>query len=528
MSAANKLPTEEQLSCSICLDVFTNPVTLQCGHNFCKNCITQHLNSNSQRQCPMCNERVDRKWKLRVNTDISEMAVQFRQSARSKDRNSSEQQVAEHGQVSCNVPTGTNCFFLVFGLACLTICFTFNMFDVVENAAGSVCPKHGKPLELYCKKEQMPICQSCAESSHRFHHTVPLKEEYEEKTKELQKTVDEIQQKIQERELKIQENKRLVLVCKEAADREMADGVKGFTALIQILEKNQAEVIEMIEAKHKTTEKKEKGFTQELEKEISELTERRTEVEELSRTKDHLHFLQSFPFLNTAPLADPLPDVSISLASYEGLLRTAMETAVDQLRETADEELEKLQEAELKSLWGNALDVTLDPDTAHPNLILSDDGKQVHFSDVWNELPDHSKRFENMYCVLGKQSFSSGRFYYDVQVKGKNAWILGVAKESINRTGDIKLDPENGFWTLFHRSGQYLALTSQRVLLSVNDQIEKVMVFVDYEEGLVSFYDVDAAALIYSFTGFSFTERLYPFFCPGFDDSIPLIISPIN
>ncbi|XP_031714961.1 E3 ubiquitin-protein ligase TRIM21-like [Anarrhichthys ocellatus] len=547
MSTDNYLPTEEQLTCCICLEVFNDPVTLPCGHNFCKKCITHHLSSNSQHQCPLCKERVDRKYKLRVNTIIAEMVLMYRMSAGRRDRRSSEQQVAEPGEVSCDIPTETKQttlkfnIFLVVGLACLTIYITIylelhktvsspitpQLCDVVENVAGSLCPKHGKPLELYCKNEQMPICQSCAESSHRSHDIVPLKEEYEVKMKELQKTEAEIQQKIQERQLKIQEVKHWVWVSKEAADREMADGAQVFTALIQTLEKYHAKFIGMIEAKHKMTEKQVKCFTEELEQELSELMERRTEVEQLSRSKDHLHFFQSYPFFKTAPLAGDLPDVNISSVSYEGLLRTAVGTAVFQLIETDKNEMEKLQEAEPLNLWGNELDVTLDPDTANPYLILSDDGRQVHYSAVRNKVPDNSKRFDTSLFVLGKQSFSFGRFYYDVQVKGKTGWVIGVAKESVNRKGKLQLNPEHGIWALQHWQGdQYIGRTSKSVRLSVNDQIENVRVFVDYEKGLVSFYNGDSAALIFSFTGCSFTEKLHPIFCPSFENSLPLIMSP--
>ncbi|KAM7003435.1 E3 ubiquitin-protein ligase TRIM21-like, partial [Tautogolabrus adspersus] len=177
--------------------------------------------------------------------------------------------------------------------------------------------------------------------------------------------------------------------------------------------------------------------------------------------------------------------------------------------------------------------VVLDPDTAHPKLILSDDGKQVKFGDEEKNLPDTPERFTKYSDVLSKQSFSSGRFYYEVQVKGKTEWSLGVARESINRKGEITLSPQNGFWTIWLRNeNEYDANADSPVRLSLKSGPEKVGVFVDYEEGVVSFYDVDAAALIYSFTGCSFTEELYPYFSPcnndGGKNSAPLIISPIS
>ncbi|XP_053193274.1 nuclear factor 7, brain-like [Scomber japonicus] len=187
---------------------------------------------------------------------------------------------------------------------------------------------------------------------------------------------------------------------------------------------------------------------------------------------------------------------------------------------------------ELKRVQQYAVDVTLDPDTAHPNLILSADGKQVYDGDVRKNLPDNPERFSTNPCVLGKQSLSSGRFYFEVQVKEKTKWDLGVARESINRKGDIPLSPENGYWTIWLRNGnEYKALENLSVRLSLESHPQKVGVFVDYEDGLVSFYDVDAAVLIYSFTDCAFTEKLYPFFSPckndGGTNSAPLIIRPV-
>ncbi|KAL0157544.1 hypothetical protein M9458_045620, partial [Cirrhinus mrigala] len=178
-------------------------------------------------------------------------------------------------------------------------------------------------------------------------------------------------------------------------------------------------------------------------------------------------------------------------------------------------------------------DVTLDPDTANPRLILSDDGKQVSHGDIMPEVPKNPKRFDVGLCVLAKQGFSSGRFYYEVQVKGKTQWDLGVARESINRKEKNKLTPVNGYWTVVLRNeNQYTAGESPSVSLSLRVKPKKVGVFVDYEEGLVSFYDVGSRSHIYSFTGQTFTDKLYPYFSPGHNDegknSNPLIITPVK
>ncbi|XP_049928829.1 E3 ubiquitin-protein ligase TRIM21-like isoform X4 [Epinephelus moara] len=544
MSAASCLLTEDQFLCSICLDVFTGPVSTPCGHNFCKTCITEHWSTNVPYQCPNCKRVFTTRPELQVNTFISEIAAQFRQSAQQKaSSSSSEQQVSKPGEVPCDVCTGTKLKALKSCLVCLeSYCETHlephltrsglkrhQLIDPVENLEGRMCLKHDKLLELFCKTDQMCVCMLCTVLDHKTHDVVPLREEYEGKKAELGKTEAEIQQMIQKRRLKIEEIKHSVELSEEDADREIADGVQVFTALKESVERSQAELMDTIKEKQRKTEKQAEGFIKELEQEISELKKRSTEVEQLSRSEDHLHLLQSFMSLNTAPPTKDWTEVSVVPPSYEGTVRRA----VSQLEETLSKQMKKLFEVELKRVQQSAVDVTLDPDTAHPTLILSDDGKQVKLGDVWKNVPDNPERFDFHGNVLAKQSFSSGRFYYEVQVKGKTEWNLGVARESINRKGRIPANPQNGFWLLSLRNeNEYYARAGPDIRLSLESQPEKVGVFVDYEEGLVSFYDVDAAALIYSFTGCSFTEKLYPYLSPCTNNdgknSAPLIISSVN
>ncbi|XP_049429418.1 E3 ubiquitin-protein ligase TRIM21-like isoform X1 [Epinephelus fuscoguttatus] len=539
MSAASCLLTEDQFLCSICLDVFTDPVSTPCGHNFCKTCITEHWSTNVPYQCPNCKKVFYTRPELRVNTFISEMAAQFRQSAQQKaSSSSSEQQVSKPGEVPCDVCTGTKLKALKSCLVCLeSYCETHlephltssglkrhQLIDSVENLEGRMCLKHDKLLELFCKTDQMCVCVLCTVSDHKTHDVVPLREEYEGKKAELGKTEAEIQQMIQKRRLKIEEIKHSVKLSEEDADREIADGVQVFTALKESFERSQAKLIDSIKEKQRKTEKQAEGFIKELEQEISELKKRSTEVEQLSRSEDHLHLLQSFMSLNTAPPTKDWTEVSVRPPSYEGTVRRA----VNQLEEMLSKQMKKLlTEVELKRVQQFAVNVTLDPDTAHPELILSADGKQVKHGDEKKNLPNNPERFDTCVGVLAKQSFSSRRFYYEVQVKGKTGWDLGVARESINRKGQITAAPQNGFWMICLRNeNEYKALADPPVCLSLESRPEKVGVFVDYEEGLVSFYDVDAAALIYSFTGCSFTEKLYPLLNPcnndGGKNSAPL------
>ncbi|XP_034391700.1 E3 ubiquitin-protein ligase TRIM21-like isoform X2 [Cyclopterus lumpus] len=547
MAAANYLPSEDQFLCSVCLDVFTDPVTTPCGHNFCKKCINDYWDTNNQNMCPMCKKVFISRPELLVNTLFSEMVSQFRQSAQQKaSSSSSEQQESKPGEVPCDVCTGTKLKALKSCLVCLaSYCETHlephltmsglkrhQLMDPVENLEDRMCTKHDKPLELFCKTDQTCVCMLCIVLDHKMHKFVPLKEGYEGKKVELEKTEAELQEMIQKRRLKIQEIKQSVNLSEEDADREIVEGVLVFTALMESIERKLNELNATIKAKQKKKEKQAEAFIKVLEREISELMKRSTEVEKLSLSEDHLHLLQSVQALNIhhPPPTKDWSEVSVPPASYEGTVRRA----VSQLEETLSKKMKKLFKVELKRVQMFAVDVTLDPQTAHPELILSDDGKQVKHDDVKKNLPNNPERFSYCNCVLANQSFSSGRFYFEVQVKGKTEWDLGVVRESINRKGPITLSPKDGCWVIWLENGnEYEALDAPySVSLSLKSGPQKVGVFVDYEEGLVSFYDVEAAALIYSFTGCSFKEKLLPYFSPDSNDggknSAPLIISPVR
>ncbi|KAM9333682.1 E3 ubiquitin-protein ligase TRIM39-like isoform 2-T3 [Pholidichthys leucotaenia] len=539
MSVTNCPLTEDHFLCSICLSVFTNPVATPCGHNFCQTCITEHWDINHPYRCPMCSEIFCSRPELRVNTLISQMADQFRQKP--DTRKSSISTRSEN--IPCDICPGPKSKALQSCLVCLaSYCETHlephmtvtglkghHLIDPVENLEGRLCKVHNKPLELFCRTDQVCVCILCMVLNHKPHDVVPVKDEYEAKKAELGETEADIQAMIQKRQLKIEEIRQSMELSNKAADREKAEGVQAFTALRETVERGLVEFLETIAEKHRQTESQAEAFIRDLEQEISALMRRSSELEQILMSEDHLHLLQSFFSLKTAPFTKDGIEVTICPASYEGTAMRALAELENKLRN----EIKTLLEVELKRVQQYAVDVTLDPDTANPFLILSNDGKQVFCGDVSRNIPDNPRRFSYYASVLGKQSFTSGRFYYEVQVKGKTKWDLGIAQDSIERKEKVTLKPENGYWALSLRNeNDYKALSDPRIDLTQTSKLEKVGVFVDYEKGLVSFYDVDTATLMYSFTGCSFTQKIYPFFSPcnngGGTNSAPLIICPLK
>ncbi|CAL8312404.1 unnamed protein product [Boreogadus saida] len=398
MASANTSWSEENFSCSICLDVFSSPVTTPCGHNFCRTCITKFWDEQVKYKCPVCNELFNTRPDLRVNILFSEMVDRFGTSLRVK-----EQPCVEPAEVPCDVCTGTQLKAVKSCLVCLTsYCQTHlephhrvaglkkhRLVEPMDRLDDRMCKKHDRLLELFCQTEQVCVCQFCTETDHKSHPVVPLKEEYEVKTAQLGKIEAEVKQLIQERQNNIQEIKDTVKRSKADADREIADGVQVLTALMRCIEKCQDDLNQMVKEKLKSTEKQAEDLIKGLEQEIEDLTNRSSEVKQLSHTKDHLHFLQAFRSLKDPPPTRDWTTVEVRPPSYVGTLRRSL----DQLEETLNMEMKKLPDDELKRVQQYEVDVTLDPDTAHTWLTLSEDGKQVHDGGVEKKLPDNPKRF---------------------------------------------------------------------------------------------------------------------------------------
>uniref|UniRef100_A0A8C6UJ28 Uncharacterized protein n=1 Tax=Neogobius melanostomus TaxID=47308 RepID=A0A8C6UJ28_9GOBI len=149
--------------------------------------------------------------------------------------------------------------------------------------------------------------------------------------------------------------------------------------------------------------------------------------------------------------------------------------------------------------------VILDPNTAHPQLRLSENLISLSIEGSPVQLPDNPERFQKFPLVLGSEGFSSGTHQWDVEVGNHRTWIIGVARESVNRTNPL-LYPEHGYWTLSFTFG-FEIMTSKQ-------QPQKIRVHLDYENGTVSFYDLTDMSLILTYKDI-FTEKLFPCFSVG-------------
>ncbi|XP_016405197.1 E3 ubiquitin-protein ligase TRIM39-like [Sinocyclocheilus rhinocerous] len=521
--ASSSSVSKKSLTCSICLDVFTDPVTTSCGHNFCMVCIRSHRDHSPCPRCPLCGREFDSKQDFNINTTIKEIAEDIKRK-----------RVQEKPEVSCDSCSKKKMRTAI--KSCLHCGTSFceshlephktaeklmkhKLINPVKNLEEYICKNHERPLDLYCRDDQTAICQFCTESDHRTHNTVPLEKE---SLKLLMNKKIAVQQKIQDKLRKMKEIKHSLRFNKQANEKETEENIVFFK---DVFDRSNAELLELTEKNHKETERRGEELIRELDEELVELKRRQTELEKLSHPMD---FTQIISLLRNPKYTNRSKNISISSLEHGGILRKT----ILHLQSALDEKMRETVGRELRSIKHYAVDVTLDPDTAHPELMLSDDGKKVWNTGKSQKIPDTPERFNYCSCVLGKEGFSSQKFYYEVQVSAME-WDLGVAKESIDRKGDIGLNPENGYWTIWLRNRtEYAANDCPPVPLTLKEKPVKVGVFVDFEEGLVSFYDVEARYHIYSFTGQSFPGKLCPYFSPGeFEkgqNSHPLIITPVD
>ncbi|KAH0630516.1 hypothetical protein JD844_013606 [Phrynosoma platyrhinos] len=158
--------------------------------------------------------------------------------------------------------------------------------------------------------------------------------------------------------------------------------------------------------------------------------------------------------------------------------------------------------------------VTLEPDTAHPQLILSEDNKSVRMGEFYKNLPKNPERFDMWPFVLGSEGFTGGRHFWEVIVGSEEAWGIGVARDSVRRKGDTEFSPEGGFWAVGMWEGTYTAYNPPfYTLMTLHGEPKRIRVLLNYDGGWVTFFDADTGASLFAYSAASFSgETLFPFF----------------
>lgn len=551
-------PFEVQFRCCICLDTYTDPVSIPCGHNFCLDCIEGFWDTKDKSECPLCKETFRERPELRINRGFAEIVEFFKRSqlamlnhevnvgaaVQPGSNENSSNPIFQTEEIPCDVCQEVKSTSVKSCLVCQTSYCELHLSPHLKDPAlqrhrltdpatfpsSHLCRKHNKPLTMFCKQDQMPVCVKCVQRDHKHHEVVLMEESKTIKTRARETRAD-IQHMIHTRLGKMEQIKKSVDQSKKITEREMESSIKVCSMLIKAIERQQAGLVGELQERQDEAERRAQELLDELEQEINELQTRSSELQHLELTRNPLHLLQSFTSLSKLPSTKEWSEVAVHSDNCMGTVRRAVSKLVDVCQEAAD----KLTAEEANKMNQYAVEVTLDPETASGWLVLSPDRKKVSLSSQKKKvsLPDNPQRFDSCVCVLGKQSFISGRRYWEVQVGDKTDWDLGVARESINRKGSITVRPDSGYWAICRRKGSSIsACAGPSVTLNLQKIPQKVGIFLDYEEGSLSFYDAEAKTHIYTYSGFTFTEPLHPYFNPCVQDngknSAPLVICPVE
>ncbi|XP_028991293.1 E3 ubiquitin-protein ligase TRIM39-like [Betta splendens] len=349
-------------------------------------------------------------------------------------------------------------------------------------------------------------------------------EEKEEAQKLLKARQDrmraELQQTIQLREHRIDEVNSSLKACKVSLDAEWLEINSVFSEVMKTVDDARQKALQPLEERRQKVKQKAQYLVQKLEREIDKL---KGTMDELDTNPD-LQVCTATGVDESREWKKVNVDTSFSLGS----LKTTTSAMMEQIQNS----LENLSSIELKRISKFAVDVKLDPATAHQCLDVSKDGKNVRDAGQNQMLPDAPGRFDQFGSILGRNRLTSGRSYWEVEVSNKTGWDLGVARGNANRKGVLSLTPADGYWvTVHYENTKFAAMTAPPVKLSLKEKPRKVGVFVDHDEGLVSFYDVTAQSHMYSFTECSFGGEVFPYFSPHLKEngknSGPLIITTV-
>uniref|UniRef100_A0A8C1R4X1 Uncharacterized protein n=1 Tax=Cyprinus carpio TaxID=7962 RepID=A0A8C1R4X1_CYPCA len=436
--------SEDDFSCPVCKEIFKKPVVLSCSHSVCKECLQQFWRIKKTQECPVCRRRSSRD-DPPVNLVLKNLCESFL-----KERN-----------------------------------------EVRSSGSEKICSLHHEKLKLFCLEDKQPVCVVCVNSQkHDNHKFRPIDEVLSSYKEELSTALKSLQKKLQHNENIKGKFEKTVEHIESQAEHTERQIKQQFEKLHQFLRDEEEATITALREEEEQKKQMMKEKLEEINTHISTLSHTIKDTEEMMRASD-VCFLKEFPVTMERVQISSQPDPQtpsgalIHVPRYLGNLPFRVWKKMQDIVQNTP--------------------VILDPNTAHPRLVLSDDLTSVRYSRINQPVPDNPERFDCDLCVLGSEGFNSGTHCWDVEVKQSSLWILGVTTASNQRKG--RGFYKTGVWSVWY--DQYGVSPGSGV--RVERKLDSVRVNLDYERGTVSFSGPVTNTHLHTFTT-SFTHTLVPFF----------------
>ncbi|XP_033506896.1 E3 ubiquitin/ISG15 ligase TRIM25-like [Epinephelus lanceolatus] len=556
---------QDQFCCSVCLEVLRDPVTIPCGHSYCLDCIEDYWNRPKQKgqySCPQCRQVFNPRPLLSRNTVLAELVEKFQQSGFQP----AAQHLAKPEEVKCSVCTVRKSKAVKSCLVCSeSYCGAHSrvheerfrgkahkLVPAVEELREKLCPHHEKSLRLYCRTDQQCVCSQCVKDRHKGHDTVSVVEERATQQKKLQESSLKSVQKLKDAE---KELRYVVRYIKHSTEAAVEESERVFSKLIRSIEKQSSEVKEVMRVQERAAVSQAEELLEKVQREILELRRSDAELEKISHTEDHVHFLQKSKSLHFHTKSVEMPSTDALQYLMYKTLRGALVDLKDSLDDTLEREFSRISDKviSLKETSNHKTsektkvskdteipydsepkmradflhyynDISLDPNTANPYLCFSDGRRGVTTRLEPQPYPDHPHRFTSWAQVLCKAGMA-GRCYWEVEWAGNGGVSIGVCYKNMGRSGegsDCKLGHNSKSWSLdcsysdcsFQHNKERVSITTPCC--------SRIGVYLDFRGGTLSFYNVSDTMVLLHKVKATFTQPVYPGFWVGLSSSLRL------
>ncbi|XP_033942070.1 tripartite motif-containing protein 16-like [Pseudochaenichthys georgianus] len=527
-----------KISCSICLDLLKDPVTTSCGHSYCMKCIKGFWDGEDEKKthsCPQCRQSFTPRPVLLKNTMLAALEEELKKTG--PPAAPADLCYAGAGDVACDVCTGRKLRACKSCLVCLTsYCdkhlqphyesAVFKKHKLVEPSKKlqeNICSRHDEVKKLFCRTDQQSICSLFSVDEHKGHDTVSAAAERTERQREVEGSRLNIQQRIQDGEKEVKLLQQEVQAVNGSADKAVEDSEKTFTELIRLMEKRSSDVKQQLRSQQEREVSRVRELQEKLEQEIRELKRRDAELKLLSHTEDHNQFLLSYPSL-PAPLSEATHSSSTNIRplSYFEDVTAGLSAVRDKLQDALREEWTNVSSTEVDVLLSAAepasragflqysQEITLDPNTAHTQLLLSEGSRKATLMGPHHSYSSHPDRFTLYPQVLSRESLT-GRCYWEVEWRGE-AVCVAVADKNISRSGG---GDESGFgnndksWSLDCYLNRYSFCYNNIQTPVSGPPSSRVGVYLDHRAGVLSFYSVSETMTLLHRVQTTFTQPLH-------------------